>query len=80
MDLNPVSCPFGVSRNASFLAKHKSSFFVELQMLVYYYVEETMTVKAAGMTFQYLRRDNYGSGFSSDTEIVGLKFVWEIAC
>jgi len=44
-DLNPVSCPIGVSRNAS--------FFVEPQMSVHY-VEETMTVKAAGMPFQYL--------------------------
>jgi hypothetical protein len=57
-DLNPVSCPIGVSRNAS--------FFEELQMLVRY-VEETMTVNAAGMPFQYLRRDNYGSGFSTGT-------------
>jgi len=38
-----------------------------------------MTGKAAGMPFQYLRRDNYGSDFSSDREIVGSKFVWEIA-
>jgi hypothetical protein len=69
-DLNLVSCPIGVSRNAS--------FFVELQMLVYY-VEETMAVKAAGMPFQNLRRDNYGSGFSTGREIVSSKFVWEFA-
>jgi hypothetical protein len=69
-DLNIVSCPIVVSRNAS--------FFVELQMFVHY-VEETMTVKAADMPFQYLRRDNCGSGFSAGTEIVGSKFVWEIA-
>jgi hypothetical protein len=37
-------------------------------MLVHY-VEETMTLKAAGMPFKYLRRDNYGSGFSTGTEI-----------
>jgi hypothetical protein len=70
MDLNPVSRPIGVSRNAS--------FFVERQMLVHY-VEETMAVKAAGMPFQYSRRDNYGSGFSTGTEIISSKFVWELA-
>jgi len=69
-DLNTVSWPIGVSRNAS--------FFFELQMLVHC-VEETMTVKAACMPFQYLRRDNYGSGFSTGTETVGSKFVWVIA-
>jgi hypothetical protein len=69
-DPNPVSCPNGVSRNAS--------SFVELQMLVHY-VEKTMALKTAGMSFKYLRRDNYGSGFSTSTEIVGSKFVWELA-